>query len=231
VKKKFTLIELLVVVAIIGILASLLLPSLARSREKGRRAVCKSNQRQIYLVTSTYADDNDSYLPRGGKGNSGTGEDHTPWIGRWMKNIMIDDYGFAIEAFYCPNMTEMMEDTDTQSSLRIGFLYLGNRVKLKNQYGHNLPSQMTDDNILPVSADVNESAVPTDWTGVAHMKNNGTGGRLKGTSGALPSTLGSDGSNISFLHGGVKWVPIGGLQLYKSASGNAGYQSMWALDE
>ena len=228
-KKKFTLIELLVVVAIIGILASLLLPSLARSREKGRRAVCKSNQRQIYLITSTYADDNDSVLPRGGKGNSGTGEDHTPWIGNWMKNMMVDDYEFAEASFYCPNMTEM--GANEANSLRIGFYYLGNRVRLINQYNHELPVSMTDDNILPLSADVNESAVPTDWTGVAHMKNHGTGGRLKGTSGALPSTLGAEGSNISFLHGGVKWVPIGGLQLYKSASGNAGYQSMWALDE
>jgi len=229
--KKFTLIELLVVIAIIGILATMLLPSLARAREKGRRAVCKSNQRQIYLITSTYADDNDSYLPRGGKGNSGTGEDHTPWIGRWMKNIMIDDYGFVLESFYCPNMTDMMENTDTQSSLRMGFLYMGNRVRLINQYGHDLPSRMTDDNILPVTADVNESAVPTDWTGAAHMKNFGTGGRQFGTSGALPSTLGAEGSNISYLHGGIKWQHINSLQLYKSASGNAGYQSMWNLDE
>ena len=63
------------------------------------------------------------------------------------------------------------------------------------------------------------------------MKNNGTGGRQTGTSGALPSTLGAEGSNVSYLHGGVKWVPINSLQLYKSASGNAGYQSMWNLDE
>lgn len=229
--RKFTLIELLVVVAIIGILASLLLPSLSRSREKGRRAVCKSNQRQIYLVTSTYADDNDSYLPRGGKGDTGTGEDHTPWIGRWMKNKMINEYGFALEAFYCPNMNGMIENTDTQSSLRIGFLYLGNRVRLINQYGHQLPIRMTDDAIFPVIADVNESAVPTDWTGIAHMKEGGTNGKKMGTSGALPSTLGAEGSNITYMHGGTSWSVIYSLQLYKSASGNAGYQSMWRLDE
>ena len=227
--KKFTLIELLVVIAIIGILATLLLPSMSRAREKGRRAVCKSNQRQIYLVTATYADDSDSYLPRGGKGNAGTGEDHTPWIGNFMKTIMVNQYGFAEEAFFCPNMTDMR--VIEASSLRIGFLYLGNRVRLINQYNHELPVRMTDDNILPVTADVNESAVPTDWTGVAHMRDKGTGGRQIGTAGALPSTLGAEGSNISYLHGGVKWEDIGSLQLYKSASGNAGYQSMWRLDE
>ena len=59
----FTLIELLVVVAIIGILASLLLPSLSRAREKGKRAVCKSNLHQIGIATHNYADANNDYIP------------------------------------------------------------------------------------------------------------------------------------------------------------------------
>ena len=54
--KKFTLIELLVVVAIIGILASMLLPSLARAREVSKRAVCLSNQKQVGMFLYNYVD-------------------------------------------------------------------------------------------------------------------------------------------------------------------------------
>ncbi|MCM8539000.1 MAG: prepilin-type N-terminal cleavage/methylation domain-containing protein [Lentisphaeraceae bacterium] len=61
--QKFTLIELLVVVAIIGILASLLLPSLSKARSKAMFALCKNNNRQITIAVNLYATDDDDTLP------------------------------------------------------------------------------------------------------------------------------------------------------------------------
>ena len=58
-KEGFTLIELLVVIAIIAILAGMLLPSLSRAKESGKRIACVNNLRQLSLSLSLYAGNND----------------------------------------------------------------------------------------------------------------------------------------------------------------------------
>ena len=109
--KGFTLIELLVVIAIIAILAALLLPALAKAKERAYRASCKSNLHQQGIALQIYTGDNNNHLPDlryapfqpdPALAAAGKVAGLWPWdISTNFTDAMIDS-GCSRDALYCP---------------------------------------------------------------------------------------------------------------------------------
>lgn len=72
----FTLIELLVVISIIGILSSILMPSLSKAREKARMAICVNNLKQISVASMVYGSEENESMP---VYKTGPGSSHSLW--------------------------------------------------------------------------------------------------------------------------------------------------------
>jgi prepilin-type N-terminal cleavage/methylation domain-containing protein/prepilin-type processing-associated H-X9-DG protein len=99
-RRGFTLIELLVVIAIIAILAAMLLPALAKAKERAWTIACNSNLHQISLGMTMYADDARGLYPEsGGLIPWGQIDPHTH-AASWLEQI--NPYVGTTNVFHCP---------------------------------------------------------------------------------------------------------------------------------
>ena len=142
----YTLVEMLVAIAIVGILASLLLTTLAHAKMRARQTICMSNMKQLGVAFISYSHDHGETVPYEKKGgNSG-------WVG-FMKS-----YGVTDEVLHCP----MCEKTNKHSLGGMRKNWRAGNVG-DAEVAADLPTGVAMGNDAPADEDSNVNYPGRDW--------------------------------------------------------------------
>lgn len=226
------------VIAIIGILAAILLPTLSAANEKARRVSCKNNLRQFYLTLHMYATDNRDILPSGIRDN---GDQAASFIPSQMYTSMVY-YATANSRFFvCPNMS-VPGLWGTNNGLytagigySIGYFYFGGHTdtpwgKVAGYPGWISPLRLTDPADLALTADLDEWSPMLGWTRAPHGSRGPVfwGYPFNTRQGGIPvQNVGASGCNVGLLSGAVIWRPVYQMGQYIDSGFGNQYFGAW----
>jgi prepilin-type N-terminal cleavage/methylation domain-containing protein len=233
----FTLVELLVVIAIAAILAGLLLPALAASKEKSRRAVCKSNMRQFAYACNMYGSDNREYLPSGVDNH---GHPQTIYLSDSTYGNM-RNYASDTRILNCPNIVFGSESRYMEKKgYVIGFNYLGG-TDVSRSVGYKgsdywvPPRKLVDAsaNTNTLLADANYWAPSGSSLKIAPHGKHGSilqnnSSFTRGLPGTESADIGAVGGNVARVDLTIVWKPIKTMTAYSVATdGDQEYFASW----
>ena len=209
-RKKFSLIELLVVVAIIGILASIILPVLGDARESAIRTDCKSKIKNTTLANLIYADDHDQLIYP-------TTTSQIKWNKQLFESNYLPDGGLKTKnhPFKCPKGVDFQWNYETNYSMNYRLTH--------NKNGHtpvSLVSNHSSETLFLIDG-YNKSNIiwPT------HIKGNTGISRVLNASNTMRMARHDGKLNLSFIDGHVE--SLNGNQILSIGNSVSNTDEFW----